>query len=78
MLEIVFILHIINSHGNWLELLPFHFGHAVKIYSTFMNHKLAEFRLENSMSSDQVKKVFFDFVFDKKISVFGFLKESSL
>ena len=38
MLEIVFILHIINSHGNWLELLPFHFGHAVKIPLTLMNH----------------------------------------
>ena len=29
MLEIVFILHITNLHGNLSELLLFHFGHLV-------------------------------------------------
>ena len=31
MLEIVYILPIINLHGNLLELLPFLYGHLVKI-----------------------------------------------
>ena len=35
MLEIVFILHIINSHGNLSELLLFHFGHLVTFVTSF-------------------------------------------